>query len=260
MASQTVPAGLEQSPTEDVRFFKTMAAIMCSVTAAGFVFQLAMGRSSFDAPWQYHVHGVIFMSWLGLYLVQHWTASRGKFALHAQTGKAAYFLIPTMVVAGLLIMVTVARRNGGPFFFNVSEFLISNSALLLCFGALAWWALRVQRHIGWHRRLMLCAMAILTGPGIGRLVPAPLLIPYAWFIITAATWVFPIIGIIADKRNLGRIHPAYLWGLGLYVGAFALSTAFAYSQAGIALTEWIIAGSEGANRPIEPFFPPGLSM
>ena len=245
---------------ESTKFFLRMAVIMAAVTVLGFIFQLAMGRSSFDAPWQYHVHGVLFMSWLGFYVMQHVTAARGNFALHAQLGKAAYLFIPAMVGAGLLIMVTVARRNGGPFFFNVSEFLISNSALLLCFGVLAIWALRVQRHIGWHRRLMLCAMAILTGPGLGRLIPAPLLIPYAWFIITAATWVFPVIGMIADKRVRGQVHPAYFWGLGLYVGTFAVSMALAYSPTGLAITDWVIQGSEGANRPIEAFMPPGFSM
>ena len=249
-----------RAAVENTGFFVKMATIMTAVIVLGFVFHLAMGRSSFSAPWQYHLHGVLFMSWLGYYLLQHITASRGNFALHAQLGKAAYVFIPAMVGAGLLIMVTVARRNGGPFFFNVSEFLISNSALLLCFGILAIWALRVQRHIGWHRRLMLCAMAILTGPGLGRLIPAPLLIPYAWFIITAVTWVFPFVGMVVDKRVRGQIHPAYFWGLGLYVGTFVVSMAIAYSPVGLAITEWVIEGSNGANRPIEAFLPPDFSM
>lgn len=254
-----LPADM-QLKAENTRFFTVMAVIMSFVTVGGFVFQLAMGRSSFDAPWPYHLHGLIFMSWLGLYLLQHVTAARGNFALHAQIGKAAYVFIPVMVTAGLLIMVTAAQRNGGPFFFNLSEFLISNSALLLCFGALSWWALRVPRHGGWHRRLMLCAMAILTGPGLGRLLPAPLLIPYAWLIITAATWLFPVIGMIADKRMRGSVHPAYLWGLGAYIGIFVLSMALAYSPTGLAITDWIVAGTPGAERPIEPFLPPGFSM
>jgi hypothetical protein len=249
-----------QRESENSLFFMVMAAIMSFVTVAGFIFSLAMGRSSFDAPWPYHVHGVIFMSWLGFYLVQHFTATSGNFALHARIGKAAYAFIPVMLAAGILVMVTVARRNGGPFFFNVSEFLISNSALLLCFGVLSWWALHVQRHEGWHRRLMLCAMAILTGPGLGRLMPAPLLIPYAWLIITAATWIFPLIGMIIDKRVRGNVHPAYFWGLGAYVVVFAVSMAIAYSPIGLAITDWFISGTPGAQRPIEPFLPPGFSM
>ena len=58
-----------------------------------------------------------------------------------------------------MVMVVVARRTGGPFFFNKSEFLINNLAVLWCFGGLAWWALMRRRYTGWHRRPMLCAMA-----------------------------------------------------------------------------------------------------
>lgn len=260
MTTTTATAIDTQPKTENSRFFLVMAAIMSFVIIAGFVFNLAMGRSSFDAPWPYHVHGVIFMSWLGLYLAQHVTAARGDFALHARIGKAAYVFIPAMLAAGLLVIVKVVQRNGGPFFFNVSEFLISNTALLLCFGVLSLWALRVPRHGGWHRRLMLCAMAILTGPGLGRLLPAPLLIPNAWLIITAATWIFPVIGMIADKRVRGNVHSAYFWGLGAYVGIFAVSMAIAYSPIGLAITDRIIAGTPGAERPIDPFLPTGFSM
>jgi len=260
MDTATASAVGSQPKPADTRFFMVMAAVMSLVIVAGFSLHLVMGRSSFGVPWFYHVHAVIFMSWLALYLAQHVTAARGNFTLHARIGKAAYVYIPVMVGAGLLVIVSVAQRNGGPFFFNASEFLVSNSSLLLCFALLSWWALRVQRHAGWHRRLMLCAMAILVGPGIGRIVPAPLLIPYAWLIITALTWIFPVIGMIADKRKRGSVHPAYLWGLGAYVGIFFLSMAIAYSPIGLAFTDWIIAGTPGAERPIEPFLPPGFSL
>ena len=200
------------------------------------------------------------MSWIGFYLVQHVTISSGNRALYARLGKLAYALIPLMVAAGTLIIVTAMRRNGGPFFFPVNEFFVSNTALLFCFGGLAWWALRQRRYTGWHRRLMLCAMAVLTGPGLGRLLPLPLMIPYAWSITFAATCIFPIIGMIADLRANGRVHPAYWWGLGIYVAVFAVSMLLAYSSIGYALTEWVIAGTPGAERPMEAFLPEGFSM
>ena len=260
MDTATAPDVDAQPQSGDTRFFLVMAAIMSLIILAGFSFSLATGRSSFDVPWFYHLHGVIFMAWVTLYMSQHFTAARGNFALHRQIGKAAYIFIPVMVAAGLMVIVGVAQRNGGPFFFNASEFLISNSALLLCFAVLALWALRVERHSGWHRRLMLCGMAILVGPGLGRLLPMPLFIPYAWLIVTSLTWVFPAIGMIADKRSRGRIHPAYVWGLGAYIGVFIVSMAIAYSPIGFAFTEWLIAGTPGAERPIEAFLPPGLSL
>ena len=51
-------------------------------------------------------------------------------------------------------------------------------------------ALRRRRYTGWHRRLMLSAMSILTGPGLGRLLPMPLFIPNAWRIMMVISYNF----------------------------------------------------------------------
>ena len=245
---------------QGTRFFLIMALVMATVIVAGFSLNLAMGRSSFAMPLPFHVHGVIFMGWLGLYLAQHVTVATGRIALHIALGKVAYLWIPLMVAAGTMIIVVSAQTSGGPFFFAKNEFLVSNMAGLLTFGGLALWALRVRRYSGWHRRLMLVAMSILTGPGLGRLLPMPLMIPWAWSVSVSLTFIFPLIGMIADLRQNGRVHPAYWWAMGLNVGIFALSMAIAYSPAGYALTEWIIAGTPGAERPMEAFLPPGFSM
>lgn len=260
MATAAAPQSGASVKVEDTRFFTIMAFVMAFIIVAGFSLNLAMGRSSFDAPWPYHLHAFVFMGWIGLYLAQHVTISNGNRALHASLGRAAYLFIPAMLATGTLIMIVVARRTGGPFFFHVSEFLWSNIMVLWCFGALAWWALRRRRYTGWHRRLMLCAMAILTGPGLGRLLPLPLMIPNSWLITTLATFAFPVIGIVADLRKRDSVHPAYWWGLGAYVATFIVSMILAFSPFGMAVTEWVIAGTPGAERPMEAFLPPGFSM
>jgi hypothetical protein len=219
-----------------------------------------MGRSSFALPPAFHLHGVIFMGWLGLYLAQALTIATGNRALHRQLGKFAYVWIPAMVAAGLMIILTSVRGSGGPFFFAQNEFLISNMAGLLVFGGLALWALRVRRYTGWHRRLMLVAMSALTGPGLGRLLPMPLLIPNAWPIAVSASFVFGAIAMLVDWRANGRVHPAYWWGMGINVGAFLASMVLAYSPLGYAITEAVIAGTPGAERPMGPFLPPGFAM
>ena len=133
----------------NTRFFTVMAFVMAFVIVAGFTLNLAMGRSTFAVPAIYHVHAVIFMGWLGLYVAQAATASAGNWRLHRKVGKLAYAWVPAMVVAGCVIMIVVARRTGGPFFFAVNEFLISNLVGLFTFGGLSLWALRQQRHTGW---------------------------------------------------------------------------------------------------------------
>ena len=249
-----------RAPVRGTRFFTVMALVMSVIIIAGFTFNLAMGRSSFAAPWPYHVHGMIFMSWIGLYLAQSISIASGQVALHIRLGQLAYVLIPAMVAAGIMIILTSLRGSGGPFFFAQNEFLISNTAALLTFGGLALWALRVRRHTGWHRRLMLVAMSVLTGPGLGRLLPMPLFIPHAWTVGVAVTFVFGAIAMLVDWQRDGRVHPAYWWGMGINVGVFAASMALAYSPLGYAITESVIAGTAGAARPMEAFLPPGFAM
>ena len=233
---------------------------MSLVIVTGFSFQFAMGRSSIDAAWPFHLHGAMFMGWTGLYLAQHMLIAKGNRALHANLGKLSYVLIPAMLATGGLIMMVSMRTTGGPFFFAINEFLWGNTAVLLSFGGLAFAALKSRRHLGWHRRLMLCSMAVLTGPAIGRLLPLPLVIPYSWIIATSPCLIFPLIGMLADKRKTGAIHPAYWWGAGVYAAALALAFAVSYTSFGIAVTQWLIAGTAGAERPMEAFLPPGFSI
>ncbi|WP_435418477.1 hypothetical protein WAB17_02570 [Parerythrobacter aurantius] len=261
MATAAAPRpGNHSAPVQGTRFFTVMAFVMSGIIIAGFVFNYAMGRSSFSAPLPFHLHGMIFMGWIALYLAQHVSISAGNRDLHIRLGQLAYLWIPLMVAAGTMIIVVSARTSGGPFFFAQNEFFVSNLMGLFAFGGLGLWALRARRHTGWHRRLMLVAMSVLTGPGLGRLLPMPLFIPNAWTIAVSFTFIFPLVGMLADLRRDGRIHPAYWWGLGIYAGVFALSMLIAYSPVGYAVTEWVIAGTPGAQRPMEAFLPPGFSM
>lgn len=260
MATLAPRAGTRSAEQLERRFFFVMALAMAATIVAGFSLNVAMGRSTFASPPVVHAHGIVFMGWVALYLAQAFTIASGRRAIHVRLGKAAYVWIPVMVLAGSVIIVRSARVHGGPFVFALNEFLISNLALLLCFAALALWSLRIRRHNGWHRRLMLVAMTILTGPGLGRLLPMPLMIPYAWTISFLATLIFIAVAMVYDRRRRGQVHPAYWWGTGIYVGTFALSMAIAFSPLGYAITETLVAGTPGAERPMHAFLPPGFTM
>ena len=242
------------------RFFFIMALLMAGTVVAGFSMNLAMGRSTFASPIVYHVHAAVFMSWLALYVSQNGLIAADNVRLHRRVGTIAFGLMPLMVVMGITMVVVSLRRTGGPFFFNQNEFLISNPGALLCFAGLVVAALRQRRCTGWHRRLMFVAMAGLTGPGLGRLLPMPLFIPHAWHVVIAASMVFPGIGMIADRRRFGRIHPAWFYGVGAYLAVQVLCYVVAYSPLGIGFTSWVLAGSPGAARQMAAFLPPGFAM
>ncbi len=249
LAESGAPARSEE------RFFFTLTCCMAAVLVAGFGLNLVMGRSSFDLPLIYHLHGVVFFGWIALVLTQTWLMASGNVALHRRLGWLSALWVPVMVMLGIAITVTSLRRTGGPFFFDANEFLISNPVGLLAFAGLVAAALAMRRRTDWHRRLMLSALASITGPGIGRLMPAPLLVPWAWEITNLMTMGFIAAGMIRDKRHHGRVHPAWWVGLAVGIGWLVLGEVLAYTDWAIALTEQVRAGHPGAERPMGAYLP-----
>ncbi|MEO5706588.1 MAG: hypothetical protein ABIT10_14220 [Alteraurantiacibacter sp.] len=239
----------------EARFFFAMACVMAVGTMGGFALNLATGRTSFAMPWLVHVHAWVFMSWIGLNLTQNYLVFSDNVALHRRLGWLSVVLIPVMVVVGLLVHRWSMLDHGGPSFIAANEFLIGNALQLFVFAGLSVSAIALRKKTAWHRRLMLCAFADIAGAGIGRLVPLPLVIPAAWWVNVSLTLTFPLIGMLADKRRYGAVHPAWLWGIGTVTAVLIVGQLIAYSPLGYQFTEWYLAGSPGAERPLEAYIP-----
>lgn len=238
------------------RFFFIIACVMAFILVAGFSTSIIFGRSSFSSPIIFHIHAFVFFGWVTLYLVQTGLVATGSTVLHKRLGWLALGWVPVMVGMGLAMTRHSVRTTGAPFFFDKNEFLIGNSIGIVCFAGLVGWAIMMRRRTDWHRRLMLCAMASITGPGFGRLLPMPFIIPWAWWISAVLFPAFFVMaGMIADRRRIGHVHPAYLWGLALMVGSQVLADAIAYSPVGYAITQAVTAGAPGAARPMRAQFP-----
>lgn len=243
----------------DNGFFLGGAVAMTLVLVAGFSVQLAMGRSSFAAPLLVHAHAVVFMGWVGIYLLQNVFAATGRQDLHRPLGWiAAAWLVP-MLVLGCAVTVAMAQRGQVPFFFTPLQFLVFDPLSLFTFAGLTVAAILLRRQTDWHRRLHFCAMAVLLGPGFGRLLPMPLLAPWAWEATVVACLLFPLAGVVADLRRDGRVHPAWGAGLAALLGFVVLTEVITYSPAGQVLYRAVTAGSPGADvAPLDfPAPPPG---
>lgn len=231
---------------QDSRFFEISAVLMALVLVAGFSIHLAMGRSSFDAPTFVHVHAVIFFGWVLIYVTQTFLATRGPIALHRTLGWIAAGWVVAMVGAGLAITLWRVQAGQTPFFFQPQHFLIANPLMLLVFAGLTAAAVVQRRRTDWHRRLHLCAMALLLGPGFGRLLPSPLLIPWAFQIAVLCGLLFPLAGMIRDWLRSGRVHPAWLWGVSSAVLGMIAVEVITYSPLGDAIYAWAMKGTAGA--------------
>lgn len=243
-------------PAPGDRFFLRGAIAMAVVIVAGFSVQLATGRSSFSSPLLVHAHAVVFMGWLFLYLLQNIFAATGSMTLHRGLGWIGAVWIVPMVVLGCMVTVAMVRRGHVPFFFQPVHFLIFDPIAVLTFAGLAISAILLRRQTQWHRRLHFCAMSVLLGPGLGRLMPLPLLTPWALEATCAALLIFPAVGVYSDIRRSGRAHPAWLWGIAAIIGSLLLTEAIAYGPAGTATYRAVTAGTPGAAVPPLDFPPP----
>lgn len=240
----------------DDRFFLLGAFVMAAAVVAGFGLKLALGRSSFSAPLVVHAHGIIAMGWVALYLAQNILAANGNMALHRRLGWiAAAWLVP-MLASGIAVTVAAVQRGRVPFFFLPQQFLVFDPMTLVAFAALTIAAIALHRRTDWHRRLHFCGTAMVIAPAFGRLLPLPMLRPYAFEATMAAVLLFPIAGVVADLRRRGRVHPAWLAGLATMLGAILLIEAMAYGPVGAALYARATAGTPGAQVAPLAFGPP----
>jgi hypothetical protein len=244
----------------DAKFFRTFATVMAAILVSGFVVNLAMGRSSFAAPVVVHLHAVVFMGWVGIVLAQFWLAASGAIALHRQLGMLAVAWAGAMMVLGPWVTIAAAQTGRVPFFFQPQHFVLADIATLISFFALFAAAVALRRRTDWHMRLQIGALVPLMGPGIGRLIPMPLLTPYAFEAAAAVTLIVPIAGMWRDLRIHGRAHPAWYWTLAIAILALVAARVLAFSSTGDDLYAAITAGTPMAGSDGRAFPPPPPGM
>ena len=240
----------------DERFFLRAAIVMTVTIVAGFSMQLAMGRSTFASPPLVHAHAITFMGWVAIYLLQNIFVATDRMALHRRLGWVAAVWMVAMLVLGCLVTVAMVRHGHVPFFFRPLQFLVFDPMTLVAFVGLTGAAIAMRRRTEWHRRLHYCGMSMLLGPAFGRLLPMPLLQPWAWETVFAVTLIYPAVGMWSDARRSGRVHPAWHWGVGVMIGALFVTEAITYSPVGDALYRSVTAGSPGAAVAPLDFAPP----
>jgi hypothetical protein len=252
----TVVDRIDAPPAGGEPFFRRMALVMAIIIAAGFTFQVAMGRSTFAARPLVHVHALVFFGWVALFLTQIWLVRAGDIARHRLLGRVGAVWVVAMVIMGIAITVDVTQRGIAPFFFQPQHFLVANPLGVLCFAGITAAAIVKRRESDWHRRLHLSALALLMGPAFGRLLPMPFMIPYAFEAAGIAGFVFIIVGMMRDWRVLGRVHAAWAWGLAVGAVWLTVSGPIARSSFGDALYQAVTAGHPGESVPGLAYAPP----
>ncbi|WP_010164051.1 hypothetical protein [Sphingomonas sp. PAMC 26617] len=235
MATQASQIGV---PIERERaFFFAMAIAIVLTTVSGFVLQFVMGRSSIASPWWVHLHGMTSVGWLALYAMQNYLVFHGSLATHRRLGWVASWYLGWMVAVGLSTTTFAAAAHRIPFFFEPNVFLVMDYLTVLMFAGLTLAGVALRARTDWHRRLMLCGAILVMTPGVGRLLPLPLMGTWILWSIWLVMTVYVGIAMTFDVMTRGRIHPAYFWGFGAITLDTALMRPLAFSPPVLALTK-----------------------
>lgn len=251
----TLASNPESAETRERRFFLIMTIVISVLTVAGFGNNVAQGNAVPNPPIIFHIHALAYIGWLAIAITQGWLALRNNLQWHRLLGMVALAWLPVLVILALAMTIASLRIHGGPPVLGVAEFLFVNSMHVVSFAALTGVAVGLWRKTDWHRRLMLCGLASIGAPGIARLLPLPLFVPYVFPVLFAAAMLFPAIALVVDARRTGRVHPAWLWGIGSVLLMLLAGEAMAMSHWGQDVAAGLVAGTPGADRPQWGFVP-----
>jgi len=227
----------------DQGFFVRYAVIIAIFIVFGFA-QFAMrGFSNFPgAPLIVHVHGVLMVGWLGIFVAQNLLVHRGELALHRKLGWISAGIVVLIAITGIMVGFNAVATQRVPPFFSNPFFLALTAVGSLTFAAMVVWAITLRRQVQWHRRVMLGAMFTLLEPALGRLLPMPLLGSWGEWVALAFQLVFVAVLARHDRKVLGEIHPATKAIAAILIGSHVLFETLARLPAFAAYAQAVAGG------------------
>ena len=181
-----------------------------------------------ELPARFHVHGLLFTTWMVFLVVQTGLVATRRTALHRRLGVAGGVLALAMTVAAMAMTLDLARRRAAAPTEIALAFTIVPFFTVIVFPVLVGAALFYRRQPEAHKRLMLIATLELVTAGVAR-IPGAGSMPL-FFVLTD----LGLVAILAyDVIARGRPHAATVWG-----GLFLIATQAIRTTAGATAT-WI---------------------
>lgn len=187
-----------------------------------------------------HAHGALFTAWVALFIVQTGLVASHRVAVHRRLGLAGGVLAVSMALVGTLTAIDLAARGAAPPGVDPLAFLAIPFFDMVLFSSFVGTALVLRRNKEAHKRLMLLAYISIVVAGVARLPGVLPLGPLAFF---GLSFVFVIAAVIYDAASRGRVHPAYLWGGGLFAVSVPVRLAVSGTSAWHAFARLITATS-----------------
>ncbi len=194
-----------------------MAIAMLLTVLVGFAPTFYL-RSAFGAAPStplVQVHGILFSTWMLLFLFQTVLVAQGKTAVHRRLGIGGAMLAVALLVVGVMTAIASAKRGHAPPGEDPLRFLAIPLATILVFAATICAAIYFRRRSDFHKRLMLIATIGILTPAIARMLMQLGLGASAPPLALLLTDLFLVPCLIFERLRYGNIHPAYVWGAGM---------------------------------------------
>jgi hypothetical protein len=224
------------------RFFYTgMSIVIAIIVFAGF------SRTWFLRPYFPQVqplipvlilHGIIFSSWIALFVTQTTLVATKRIRTHMRLGIAGGVLAGAMIIIGTVTAIIRAKGPSPIPDINPLSFLTVPLGDLLVFGILIGLAFYYRRKMDIHKRLMLLATIGILPAAVARL-PFTFIEqggPLAFFGLSD---LFIIPCLIYDIISRGRPHRATVLGGALIVISHPLRSIIGGTHAWIAFATWL---------------------
>jgi len=243
--SSIVQPVLVRAPATRQRWFWFGGAVFSALLVfAGFspTFYLKPFFATPDLGTLKIVHGLVFSTWILLFLTQTWLVAADRRDLHRKLGLAGVPLLVAMCVIGYQMALEAGRSGFTPDPAKVSALSFMAIPLfdLAIFALLVAVALLLRRRLDWHKRLMLIATLSLLPPALARIAlqfpPTPAL-PVAF----GGTALIIVAAIVLDSVAQRRLHPAMLCSGLLVLASLPGRIAIAGTQAWQDFATWLIA-------------------
>lgn len=221
--------------------YATLAGVITASVFYGFTrYYLTFDGLPEDVPFSVHVHGLSFLLWYVLLVLQAGFVLLARINAHRKLGIAASILALLMVASGMLVIAVKMAEGleGHPFWSDRALMIFSSLLLFVGFFSAALW---YRKKAGLHRRLILAAAAVGTGAAQFRTINYLFeSVPDKQAVAIFATDIFIIAAMLGDRILLGRWYKVHFWTLAIAILMQLSFMQLAGMELGIAIQEWIV--------------------
>ena len=222
-------------------FYTGMAVVFVITVFAGFARTYYL-RPYFGTPALgplLHLHGIVFTSWLALFLTQTVLVAANRTGVHRRLGVAGAVVAVLMVLVGTATAIIRAKvaevPPGSP---SPLVFLTIPLGDMLVFACLVGAGFYFRRRVDIHKRLMTLATISILPAATARLPFAFIqeVGPLAFFGLAD---LFIVVCLAYDLVARRRFHRATVWGGLLIVVSHPLRLLIGPTQAWLAFATWL---------------------